>query len=311
MNLYFYRLRSENVGTRVLEPNPEIFILHPIKAFKLLRNFGHMIQNLGINFASFNAKVCTEIENYIAEFCCDSLQRLSLICNKHKPPFDNLQKPLKNVTALKIHMMLSQQVNHIRFINEENFPNVKYIFILSKAGQRDSEPKIQHKNIECFTLKADCVCYIWTEFPFSFDGLKHIIVDGSIHLNDAFCEFIASIEHLQTLKIMSMHFDNYLPQLRKLLELPNVKTNIVEMQIRYEENAVSSDDIVRFLKQSPKLRKLSIHEPNFNGYRVSSLVETVSSKLDDEWKIYNIHPYKNPFGNVFEYTCYVFEKIVD
>lgn len=58
----------------VLEANPEIMITEPIMRFRLLRNFGHMIRNLGINFNNMNVKCCAEIENYLTKYCSNSLQ---------------------------------------------------------------------------------------------------------------------------------------------------------------------------------------------------------------------------------------------
>lgn len=315
---YFFRYsycRERSEVTDALEWNPQIGISNPILAFKLLRNFGHMIRNLGIDFTVFNAKICAEIENYLVEYCCDSLQRLSLVCgsldNLMKIPFDDLKKPLKNVTTVKIQTIHNTKLNHIRFINQNNLPNVKHILIYHDATYLDdSEQKIHYETVEYFTVIY--AGFQITKYPFSFGRLKHIIFKYlHIQLIDAFSEFINSIGHLQTLKIMNMDFQ--MDQFQKVLELENIQSNIVELQFAYIKH-VSTDDIVRFLNQSHKLRKLTIHQniwfKCFENY-IPSLVETMSSKLNVEWKVCNINLRKHPFEGCSEYTACVIERIID
>lgn len=254
LNLYFFSyFLNQEAETDALEMNPEILISNPLIALKLLRNFGHMIENLGIDFRYFNTKVSIEIENYLARYCSDSLQRLSLVCSTLKIHFEGLRKPLKNVSALKIQAVRDQIENQIRFLNESNLPNVKHIYICGEGTpSHDYGKKIHFENIEYFTLT-----WARIKFPFSFGNLKHFIISGfGFKLNDAFCECIGNIDHLETLKIMMMaQFSTNSDAFRKMLELQNVQTNVVELQFQYDKR-MCPDDIVRFFKKKWKTEKI-------------------------------------------------------
>lgn len=99
----------------------------------------------------------------------------------------------------------------------------------------------------------------------------------------------------------------------KILELPNVVSNVVEMQFATFQG-ISPEVILRFLKRSQHLKKLSTH--NFiyfdqpRGY--SFLLQALSSNLNDEWKCSIVDPYKNAFQSKLfmdRYECYVIERI--
>lgn len=80
-----------------LEQGPKIIVTKLL--LKLLRNFGHLIRNLGIHVRTLNDKLCIEIENYLVKYCSNSLQRLILV-SKSKLLFENLQKPFQNIKQL-------------------------------------------------------------------------------------------------------------------------------------------------------------------------------------------------------------------
>lgn len=312
MNFYhfsFFVNQKVEPEKEVLEGNEIVLISNPLAALRLLRNFGFMIRNLGINFSFVNAKIRTEFENYLDRYCSHSLQRFSLICSRFKVPFDNLKKPFKNVLALKIHTGIHQTVNHIRFLNETIFPNVNRIIIYDGASTlQHPEQKIHYENIEYFTL----ISHKMLHYPFSFSNLKHITVQNyKMELTDELCELVGSFEHLQTLKIWSFSFTTS-DKFHKLLQLQNIQKSIVEMQIEFNEG-IASDEIVRFLNKTHKLRKLSFHECNVyeSGYHdMTSFFETLSTQLRAEWNIHSIYPYKNPFETPLTSKCYVIEKKV-
>lgn len=302
----------ENFGFGTLD-GPAIFIKNPTNLLKLLRNFGHIITNLGVNFSQLNDNLCTEIENYLAEYCGNSLQRYTLICRTTKIPFEYLPKPMKNITFLRINTLWNQKIDHIQFLNETNLPNVRKILIYGNGNQLPDSKKIHYENIEHFTI---CV-HDEEKFPFSFGNLKHLILSGAIHLNDEFFECIGSLKKLQTLKIFrfSLEFKSS-DSFGKLLQLPNILSNIVEMQFecRY---FMSSDPILQFLKQSRKLRRLSLHFENDNTllhteYVIrSNILQTITSNLTMEWTFRTINPYcLLPYSRL-EQVCYVIEKTTD
>lgn len=290
----------------LLEDNPQILITKSLMIFKLLRNFGHMIRNFGVNFRIVNVKICTEIENYLAEYCWDSLQRLSLYCRYPKILFENLQKPLQNVIAIKVHTSKVQDQDNIQFVNENNFPKLKHLFIYN-GYHLENAKTIHFENIECFTLRS------MLKFPFSFGNLKHLTL-GSIAINDAFCEFVSNLIHLKTLRIMRITGLEESNSFSKMLELHNIQTDLVEMHFDYcKFLQPDSDAILRFLKQSAKLKKFSCSTTTncefFNYVKTCShMFRTISSKLDSDWRFHVIYPYTNLFDAFYKKKCFVLER---
>lgn len=279
---------------------------------KLLRNFGHLIRNLAVHFSDLNIDLCAGIESYLAKYCPNSLQRLALQCHRFKIPFENLQKPLRNVTALKVYTVRDQKWDHIQFLNEINLPNVQHINLSNKGCLQDSE-RIHYEYIERFEFVSLGTI---DKFPFSFVNLKHLMLDGGIILNDELCNCINNIEHLRTLRIMEFRGVNS-NSFRKLLELKNIQYNLEEVQFKRNANMLT-DDILHFLKQSKKLRKYTIHsfvgnnEPEYVHiipYYFSNLLKTFPLKLGVEWKIHYNDSYENPYDMYNKYECIVIEKL--
>lgn len=292
-----------------LKKNPKISITNPKIFLKLLRNFGHLIRNLAVNFTKLNDNLCTGIEQYLEQYCFDSLQRLSLRCNLLRIPFKNVQKPLKTITSLHVCTVRDQKGDHIQFFNENNLPNVQYITIYNGDCLHDSE-NIHYENIEYFTFLSPSPV---DKFPFSFGNLKHLILAGNIIMNDELCEGISNIEHLTTLKIMSWLRINS-NSFCKLLELKNIQSNVVEMQFQFDRN-MFADDILHFLKKSKKIRKFTVHlheiELGDVTYHYSILLKTIPLELGNEWEYLTIDPYRIPFDTFFKYKCFVIEKKID
>lgn len=121
--MHFCSFFAEDVWAS--EKNPKVFIDRAILLLRLLRNFGHMIVNLGINFKMLNEKTCAEVKHYLAEYCSDSLQRFSVECCK-RLYFEDLQRPFKNVKALNV---LAKEKDDFLILNEDNFPNLQHLLI--------------------------------------------------------------------------------------------------------------------------------------------------------------------------------------
>lgn len=256
-----------------------------------------------------NAKLCIEIENYLSEYCSESLQRFSLIVKKSKIPFEHLQKPLKKVNFLKIIMMTDQEQHHIQFLNEINLPNVQYLYITNNNySLQYSEKKVHYENIKSFTLRT----FPMSKLPFSFGNLNHFVLAGNTSINDELIEFISNNKHLTTLSIMLMEYIASQQSFDKILELQNVQSNLEELQL--ECTNLLPDDIVRFIKQCKKLRKLTIHSSKKWGrtsFLAKALLEIIPSRLGVAWKLYTIDPYINPFDFFIEHECFVIERIID
>lgn len=203
-------------------------------------------------------------------------------------------------------MILDQKQDHIRFLNENNLPNVNRIHIWHRGRILGEFENIHYENIEHFTSSSQLYKY-----PFSFGNLKHLTFKGNTNINDAFCDCISNIQHLKTLKIASVESVSR-ESFRKLLELQNVQSNLEEMYFRFY-GEISPDDIHRFLEQSRKLRKLCTfcwHEDLFS--RLSYEMQKLASNLDESWKIQIQNPYNIPYyPPCFEFKAFVFERMID
>lgn len=290
-----------------------IYIENPTILLKVLRNFGCIINSLGIDFQKIrNEKLCVEIENYLATYCSNSLQKLSLTSNQSKIVFSDLQKPFKKVIELKIQLGHLQYQGHLQFLNEINFPNVSSIK-LDECYFKHPEI-IHYENIENFTLH----CLTILTYPFSFGNLKHLTLLGLVTVNDALCQCISGIKYLKTLKIIDHdHFNS--DSFRKILELENILSNVEEMHFKYDTR-MSVDDILRFLKRNQNLRKLSFCKKKnrmefyYAQFYNAQFVQPLSTNLGDGWKCYIMDPFLNPFYRYFNtYTreeyCFVIERI--
>lgn len=274
-----------------------------------------------MNFAEFNAELGIEIEKYLVNYCSDSLHNLTLIdaLTPQKIPFLGLQKPFKNIRAIKIYagddFILT--ANRFRLTIENIFPHVKRIVIEESLSFLHTEqsvscvPIVHYENVEFFTIYTEHMPL--TKYPFSFGVLTQLNIK-ICYLNDAFYEFIGGLNHLKILKIKFIYKHKNFEtsdSFCKLLNLQNIQTNIEELSICYRR-LMLPDDIVHFLKQSRRLRKLSFyrHKASKHYRDMCKTMESVSYKLDAEWAIHIMDPYKCPFYLLqSEGKCYVIERV--
>lgn len=304
--------------------NPKIYITNPVTILKLLRNFGYLLKNVYISFGIFNAKFCAEIERYLAEYCSESLHRLSLCCNSVKVLFENLHKPLANVKTLGIYTRKNQNLTHFQF-NQEHLPRLKYLYIENSYTKLDHSEPIHFENIEYFTI--DSGGHTFRKFPFTFGKLKHLVFIG-FKLNDEWCDFVGNIQHLTTLKMFGISATD--PLLGKMFESQNFTSNIEELLLHVNEG-MFADDILRFLEKSRNLKILTLvihrwgskkrketpREPYDYFYiclkKMEKIVKTIISNLDSKWKFCIIDPFRNPYRSdtqLGDFYCYVIEKII-
>lgn len=266
-NLYFkvfsfYFKTNFNFCSSLAEFDEKSIISIRSNPFRVLRKFGHLIQNLAINLFDINATLCTEIENYLTLYCTDSLQRLYICCNSLNITFKHLQKPLNKLTYLLIFFGRGQTMDTIQFLNENNLPNVNEINMKIFIDEPFKTP-VYSKNIHFRNVE-----YLWiysslnSKYPFSFENLKHLTLVGNYSVNDALCECISTFKHLKTLKIMSTTcifskvFSSH--SFSKILQLQNLLSNLEEMKFEYNTD-ISPTDVFGFLKKSQNLKILSMH----------------------------------------------------
>lgn len=278
----------------MFDANPLLYIHRPLLFFKFLRNFGHLTRNLRVCFDELNDQLCVQMENYLAKYCADSLQRFSLRCKWARCHFEDLQTPFKNVIALKIQTSMDEQTDHIQFITEKNFPNLQELRFSGSYYLSRSE-NFHLKNIESFSMFGN----IHDTFPFIFENLKHLSV-GCLSITENFCEFVSKMRYLETISVMDVWWSNEQNMLPKMLALENVQSHVVEMTIQFKSIDDSTDDLFHFIKRSQKLRKLSLFLSSLyysskrrNMY--TQAMKTIVSELGGNWTCKIINPCLNPF----------------
>lgn len=296
---------------------PKIYITNPVTILRLLRNFGHMLKHIYINFDFFDAKFCAEIEWYLAEYCSESLSRLSLRCNSSKILFEHLHKPLANVRTVGIYVYENQKLTHLQF-NEKYLPRLKYLYMSNESSRvmHYSDP-IHFENIEYFLVRTYAFCR-FAKFPLTFAKLKHLVF-MCFMLNDEWCSFVGNIQHLMTLEMYRIGEN---PLLGKMFELPNFLSNIEELVLDVNPYMLA-DDFLRFLEKSRALKTLTLIIDNAGGKNMSldarervkkldDIVKPIVSQLDSKWKFNIINPFTHPYQGTdvyFRYYCYVIERV--
>lgn len=112
---------------------PNICVTHPVTALKTLRNFGHLITNLHLEYMLFflpkkmpynHTKFCKFIEHYLSEYCSKSLQQISLqgnLCTSIHTILEDIHKPFYGVKAVHIEKCAFGEVLPFNTV----FPNLQ------------------------------------------------------------------------------------------------------------------------------------------------------------------------------------------
>lgn len=278
--------------------------------FPVLRIFGHMIKKLRVHLTMLNAKAYTELANYLAIYCSDSLEQLFMTCDASKYIFKDLKKPFEKVTRLEIDIKKRENTPYLRFLNAEILPNVNQMTIFMSTPSPDSSKTIHFENIEDFTIYSRSGIY-----PFSIGNVKHLTIAGNSKINSRLCQFISNVKGMKTLKIQINEWVVDSEWFAKILDLQNV-LNVKEMQFQYSKG-ISSHDILQFLNKNRKLRKLTLHidttkypsleRSQYEHYSI--FLETISSNLGTEWKFHTKNMRFKDLNNIAN-MCYVAERTI-
>lgn len=99
-------------------------ISNPGKAMKLLRNFGHLICDVQLNFQYYSTFDSVEIERYLAEYCSKSLTDLA-ICYSLYNIFEFIETPFENVRCVRVeHCTIGARMPFKRI-----FPNIRALYL--------------------------------------------------------------------------------------------------------------------------------------------------------------------------------------
>lgn len=296
---------------------------HPSMPLKILRNFGWLLRKLDIRFSAFNINICDQIEYYLAEYCSESLNQLSIDANYSRSSSGNLHKPLMGVTHLNIYIMGFKESNIILNI-KENLPALKYVHIYG-FNNYDRFEKLHFNGIDYFKFETDPISFMMSnmsKYPFSFDTLKHLKFKARVELNDDWFNFVRNLkQHLTTLQIMGVKFDKEHPIdfFAKILETHNFLPKIEELQVELLPY-MCPRNILRFLEQSRNLKKLMLNRykskytylPIIIPEDDLKILKTIVSNLGAEWKYHIIYPFlKKPLTYYIPFECYVIERITD
>lgn len=278
--------------------NPRILIVKPQILFKLLRNFGHLIRNLGVDFSELSVKICAGIQMYLVEYCSNSLERFAFETRNNRV-FDQLHKPLEKLISLAMQAEVNVGTFSFQFINEINLPNLQDFMLESYAI--DTPDSIQHKNVEHLTIGHSYKC----NFPFLFENLKYLTLQGMIEITDALCEFIDKMVNLKVIKIMTnpsrLHPDSF----NRLLNLQIVLTNVEEVEFSFDIDHSKKqliETVFRFMSHSPNVKKVSFRL--YFEQLEDAWFREFSPTLNADWISYIIQ--RNP--DLFESRCVIFER---
>lgn len=114
---YGFLMNEEDIFTSP----PGIFVVDCLSAFKLIRNFGHLIMDFHINLELFNGK-SQRIEQYLDEYCSKSLTQIT-IKESSNNIFQITPKPFQNVEFVWLENCFFGLELSIKDI----FPNVRVL----------------------------------------------------------------------------------------------------------------------------------------------------------------------------------------
>lgn len=258
-------------------------ISNPTTALKLLRNFGHLFEDLAIDFNTFNNVLCGQIELYLGKYCSASLQRMSFRCNSVRTALDGLQTPLINLNLLRIEIGSEQHPDFGRL--NAYLPMLRFLYVHNHSNHLAYLENTHFDNVEFFGLKLfqeSC-----TALPFSFNKLKYFYQNSNygagIILNKHFCETFSSAKHLTELELnrISSICDN---SFAEILQSENFLTNIEEITVHINED-ISPKSVIRFLNESKSLKKFTFYRCYNTDQAHLNFMKTIKSLLNDKWTI--------------------------
>lgn len=173
----------------------------PLNAFKILRNFGHIISSLSLNDESKQEK----IESYVLKYCSKSLQTLRI----RNARIHSLFKPTENTfTNLKnLHIKFSYYEPNLWRFEVTTFPNLQTLkLVLNRMGST---------KIECQTFPA-LKCFSFDGSPGNYNEIRRYTdVIEIIKLNPQLEKIeLALLEDYDQVLVESIN--RYLPELRCL-----------------------------------------------------------------------------------------------
>lgn len=138
---------------------PDICVAYTVIAFRILRNFGHLITNLNLEYQLFAISPkrvgrvmqytgLKLIEHYLAEYCSESLRQISLEGTFHDVHIilEDIQKPFINVTTL--HIEACAIGKELPF--NKVFPNLKTLKLGYNIYKQTSAIRYQFNTVENF-----------------------------------------------------------------------------------------------------------------------------------------------------------------
>lgn len=256
---------------------PDILIVRRVLSLKFLRNFGHLISNLhvqfltyhldGVNvFANYNYKLIIIFLEYLCEYGSKSIIRLSLE-QTHIPLLMNIKVPLTSVKVLRIQRCRMEGLYLINTL----FPNLHTL----NLGENYYVP---NSTIQCHFPTVKCLAFNDDWYRFYTKAFERDDIEQLLRLNPQLEELKLTINHsfnsfdmCKDKKIFQC-FPDYFPHL-KHLELNNVGFRGFEIPSgicfdHIEHLSLLSTDFCQVPYFSvPKLKYLEVKDyQNFSRY---------------------------------------------
>lgn len=248
-----------------LQPEPTICVTHPALALKMLRNFGHLIVNLSLDYILFytpdiefnnscgGIELIKMIEEYLAEYCSGTLCQLSLQnSDRHYPILKDIKKQFLKVKTLQTdHCYFGEELPFNKFfpnlqtlnLGFNHFENKSHIVHLRTVKNLSIDflhIKFEEENIQEFfklnlQLERAKICLIRGFNPDLFPRLKEI------------CPNVKSVFVLRS----PFHYDEFVCgdleyETKKKYQYPantsdTYKKNLENLYYRYRKNLTGVD----------------------------------------------------------------------
>lgn len=218
--------------------HPDIYVMKRTMQFALLRNFGHLIARLYMEFEIYRNRVLfNHITGYLIKYTFEALIHLSLI--RMPWTFEDFDKQFVNVKCLEIggYNILNNSVNTEIL---EKFPNLQTLKIKDNLAGIPFDVKIHFPHLR--HLRFDECSYKYSRYTSSFVNYREI-------LEKNFKEFLKMNTQIENLEIYcTSRNEHWPPQIFQWFEenLPFLQNLSICQQHYYDYIPVSFPNVMKF-----------------------------------------------------------------
>lgn len=287
--IYFFKYRTQ---TRIKLICSNILVTTTVMALKILRNFGHLIENIHVNFyIQSPLRKCNQqiLEEYFVKYGSNSFIKMSLTENR-RIFFENIQTPFSNVKSLHIvdcrfghelpfnRIFPNLQTLRLGLNRYSNPSAIRMNFLaLVNLAIDDSYYKIQENDFEEL-LKLNPQLEkleIYTEYGYSpkfISYLKEYCPNiRHLGLGSSYSFLFRNMPDITSIEIDGeyepTHFDNIVKlTLHNIVELRNPftfsKLQHLTVKMCYDKS-ISNAEFSNLMNENPQLKSLELQLYNF------------------------------------------------